>query len=113
MFPGKINPKQMEKMMKRMGIKVDEIDAQQVIIKCPDKDIIINNPSVVRTNVQGQDMFQISGKISESVSDASVEINEDDIKMVAEQAKVSDEKARRALEESNGDIAEAIMKLKG
>jgi len=113
MLPRGLNPKRMEKMMKRMGIKVDEIDASQVIIKCADKDIVIDEPSVVRTNVQGQDMFQISGKISESVSEASIEINEDDVKMVAEQAKVSEEKARKALEESNGDIAEAILKLKG
>jgi len=34
------------------------------------------------------------------------------VNMVSEQAQVSEEEARKALEETNGDIAEAIMKLK-
>jgi len=29
MFPGAINPKQMQTMMKRMGIKMEEIDAEE------------------------------------------------------------------------------------
>ena len=45
---------------------------------------------------------------------AKVEIGEDDVKLVMQQAGVSDESlARSALEETNGDIAEAILKLKG
>lgn len=113
MFPGKINPRQMEKMMKRMGIKVDEIDARQVIIKCADKDILIDNPQVVKTNLQGQDSFQISGDVrEESIGEVKLEISAEDVKMVAEQAKVSEAKARAALEKANGDIAQAIMDLK-
>ncbi|MFH1126284.1 MAG: nascent polypeptide-associated complex protein [Candidatus Altiarchaeota archaeon] len=113
MFPGKRNPKQMEKMMNRMGIKVDEIDAQQVIIKCSDKVIIIDNPQVVKTKIQGQDSFQISGAVREESGEVKLEINAEDIKMVAEQAKVSEKKAREALEKANGDLAQAIMDLKG
>jgi len=114
MFPGKINPKQMEKMMKRMGIKVDEIDARQVIIKCGDRDIIIDNPQVARTNMQGHDSFQISGSVrEEAAGEVKLEINAEDVKLVALQAKVNEKKAREALEKANGDIAQAIMDLKG
>ncbi len=112
MIPGGMNPKQMKMMMKRMGIKMEEIDAEEVIIKCVDRDIRITEPQIVKTVVSGQQMFQISGKISEEKAEATVAIEEDDVKMVAEQAGVSDDKARKALEDAGGDIAEAIMKLR-
>ena len=43
-----------------------------------------------------------------------VSIEEEDVKLVMEKSGISDEaSAREALEESNGNIAEAILKLKG
>lgn len=108
-----INPRQMKQAMKRMGIHMDEINAESVVIKCADKDIIIENPQVVKTVMQGQTMFQISGNVKEQTGEVKVEISDEDVKMVAEQANVSEEKAKIALEESMGDIAGAIMKLKG
>ena len=41
------------------------------------------------------------------------EISEEDVALVAEQAGVSLEEARRALEETGGDIAAAILRLQG
>ncbi len=108
-----INPRQMKQAMKKMGIHMDEINAESVVIKCTDKDIVIENPQVVKTVMQGQTMFQISGNIKEQVGEVKVEVSDEDIMMVAEQANVSEDTARTALEESNGDIAGAIMKLKG
>ncbi len=113
MLPTGVNPKQMKKMMKRMGIKLDEINAEEVIIRCVDRDIVIKNPQVVKTNVSGQEMFQVVGDVSEEAGEVALDISEDDVKMVAEQAGVSEEKAREVLEETNGDLAEAIMRLKG
>ncbi len=112
MMPGGMNPKQMKKMMKRMGVKMDEIDAEEVVIRCVDKEIRITSPQVVKTIVSGQEMFQISGDVSEEEGDVSIEIEDDDVTMVAEQAGVSEEKARAALENAGGDLAEAIMELK-
>ena len=115
MFPGGINPRQMKQMMRRFGIKVDEIDADTVIILSGDKKIIIENPQVMKTIMQGQEMYQIvGGKIREEHgTEIKIEIEEDDVKMVAEQANVSLDRAREALEETKGDIAEAIIRLKG
>ena len=102
----KINPRQMEKMMRQMGVKQEEIDASEVIIKTKDKTITIKNPQVSKVNMMGQESFQISGEIEEST------ISEEDIKTVAEQSNVSLKEAKEALEKTNGDLAEAILILK-
>ncbi|MEM3839251.1 MAG: nascent polypeptide-associated complex protein [Candidatus Micrarchaeaceae archaeon] len=109
-----IDPSQLKKMMERMGIKSSEIDAKRVIIESAEGDIIIDEPQVMLIEAQGTKSFQITGSVTERrSSEAKVEISEDDIKIVKEQSGVSDDKlVREALEESNGNIAEAILKLK-
>lgn len=111
-----MNAKQMEKVMKQMGIQQEQIDADEVIIKSADKEIVVSNPQVVKVNVGGQETFQISGEISErekstEPTEPKEKFSEDDIQMVAQQSGSSLEDARAALVET-GDIAEAIMKLK-
>jgi len=108
MIPG-LNPKDLQKAMKKMGIKQEEIPAEEVIIKCADKNIVIKNPSVSKVNAMGQETFQIAG--GEIIEETS-SISDDDVKTVAEQAKVSEDKAREALEKSDGDLAKAILELK-
>lgn len=110
MFPG-INPRDMQKAMKRLGIKQEEVDAELVIIKTPDKDLVIKNPHVSRVNMMGQETFQIVGDITEVDKDGKTELNEDDITTVIEQANCSREEALKALEENHGNLAEAILKL--
>ena len=111
MFPG-VNPRQMQQMMRKMGIQQQEINATEVIIKTADKEIIITNPSVAKVNMMGQETFQISGEINERSISTSPEISEEDIKTVMEQANVSHAAAKKAIEEANGDLAKAIMNLK-
>lgn len=108
MFPG-INPRQMQQAMKKMGIQQVEIPATEVIIRTAEKDIVITEPSVSKVNMMGQETFQISGRINER--EKTAEISEDDIKTVAEQAKVSLDEAESALKKANGDIAQAILEL--
>ncbi len=107
MFPG-MNPKDLQKAMKKLGIKQEEIDATEVIIKCPDKDLIIRNPQVSKVNAMGQETLQITGDIEER---SAQKFTEDDVKTVASQAKVSEAKAREALEKNNGDLAKSILEL--
>jgi len=104
----KINPKQLEKMARKMGIQSTEIDAEEVIIRTKKKEIIITNPQVSKVNMAGQDTFQISGDIEEK--DQS-EFSEEDLRLIVEQTGASPQEAAEALEET-GDIAKAIMKLK-
>jgi nascent polypeptide-associated complex subunit alpha len=112
MIPGGMNPKNMKKLMKKMGIKSEEIDAVQVIISCVDKQIIIDEPSVIRTLVQGQEMFQVQGTVRQEESDDQVQISQDDVELVAAQSGVGHERALQALEAAGGDIAQAIIDLK-
>ena len=111
MFPG-MNPRKMQAAMKQMGIKQVEIPATEVIIKTEEKDIIISNPSVQKVNMMGQENFQISGEITERELSTTPDISEEDVKTVMEQTGKSEEEAKAAIEEAEGDLAEAIMKLK-
>lgn len=104
----KISPRQMERMMKQMGMHMSHIDAEEVIIKTSDKEIVISNPEVSKINVMGQETFQITGEISERPRE---EFSEEDVEMVSEQAGVSLEEAKKMLKETK-DIAEAILRLK-
>jgi nascent polypeptide-associated complex subunit alpha len=104
-----INPKLMKQAMKKMGVKQEEIDASRVIIEGHDKKIIINNPSVVKINMMGKDSFQISGDVSEEELE---KFNLEDVKTVVSQAGCSEEDAKIALENNDGDIAAAIISFK-
>lgn len=104
----RINPRQMEKMMKQMGLQTQEIPAEEVIIKGPEKTLVISNPQVTRINAMGQDTFQIIGEVSEQCIE---KFSEDDVKMVMDQTGASHAEARKALEQT-GDLAEAIIKIK-
>lgn len=111
MFPG-LNPRKMQQMMKQLGIQSVEIPATEVIIKTPDKNLVIENPQVSKVNMMGQETFQIVGEIREEKEPTAPEISEEDIQTVREQTGAEEKTARRALEETQGDLAEAILKLK-
>lgn len=104
------------RMMQRMGMETKEIkDVLEVVIKTTDKNIIIEEPNVMSLVMDRQKIFQVIGgnQREEAPEQDTVEISENDIKIVAEQANVDAEEARRALEESEGDLARAIVLLKG
>ncbi|KAA0003298.1 MAG: nascent polypeptide-associated complex protein [Spirochaetes bacterium] len=102
-----VDPRQLKKMMQRMGMSVEEIEnVEEVVIKTPDREYIFRDAEVTVMNVKGQKTYQISGK-PEIVEKAS----EEDAKLVAEKTGKSIEEAKKALEEANGDIAQAIINL--
>lgn len=106
-----IDPKKMQGMMKQMGIKQEEVQASKVTIEKDDgSKIVINNPSVQKIIMQGNESFQIAGDISEESAEL---FSDDDIKTVMEKTECDEDTARKALEKSNGDLAEAIMELSG
>jgi len=107
-----IDPRTLAKAMKRMGVSQIEIPAEEVIIRTAEKEFVIANPTVMKVSMMGEESFQISGQVSERESETKVEITDEDIQTVVSQANCTEDKARETLEECNGDIAEAILKLK-
>jgi len=106
---GKINPRQMKQLMRQMGMKMEELNAEEVIIRTKDRIIRITEPEIAVITAQGQKSYQISGK--ESVEEKSSEISAEDIELVVQQTGVSREEAQLALERTKGDLAEAILQL--
>ncbi|MEM4272536.1 MAG: nascent polypeptide-associated complex protein [Candidatus Bilamarchaeaceae archaeon] len=103
---GGMDPRQMQKMMRHMGISSQEIAAERVIIEAGEERIIIEPAQVVKITMQGQSSFQVSGTARSEAA-----LREEDISLVMEKANVSREKAAAALKSSGGDIAEAILQL--
>ena len=110
MIPGKINPRQMNQMMRRLGISVKNIDnVEKIIIQTDSKEYIFENAEVSVMEAQGQKTYQIIG--NPIIKEISEDTPKEDIKLVMDQTGKSEEEAKKALKESNGDIAEAILKL--
>ena len=117
----RMDSRRARRMMKQMGMKMDELgDVHTVILQGKNREIVIEGPAVTSINVQGQKMYQIAGgKETERKPQAEaapaeeepLEIPEEDILLVAQQANVGIEKARAALEQSGGDLAQAILML--
>jgi nascent polypeptide-associated complex subunit alpha len=130
----------MRRKLQSQGIdNMENIESHRVIIKSVDKDIIIENPQVIRLKQQGVTIHQIIGEpiereltnseeeintetfkepideetdekiLEEDISE--LDINQQDINLVATQANVSEQEAKKALEDADGDLARAILNL--
>lgn len=105
--------RQSRRMLEKMGLNLEEIpDVEEVVIKTKEKDLIIKAPQVSKIKSKGIDMYQILGNDIEEIIKETSKINEEDIILVSQQANVSSEVAKNALEETDGDLAQAILKLK-
>ena len=117
----RMDSRRARRMMKQMGMNMNELgDIKRVILQSDEREIIIEDPQVTSINVQGTKMYQIAGgRESEGKprtrvvepKEAQIAIPEEDILLVAQQANVSIEVARKSLEDSEGDLAQAIIKL--
>ncbi len=116
---GGLNPRKMEQMMKQMGIDVEEIDAEEVIIRTPDHDLVFDGADVTKMDAQGQETYQIIGDPEEveagsaggEADSAEPAIPDEDVDLVAERADVGEDAAREALIANDGDLAGAIADL--
>lgn len=119
----KLSPRELRRLQSKMlqGLDLKNYGiANEVIINFNEKKIIIRSPSITSLKLEGEQVFQvIGGEISEETTipleekeEIALEIKEDDIILVAQQANVSMEEAKKALQETNGDLAKAILLLK-
>jgi nascent polypeptide-associated complex subunit alpha len=116
MLPGAgMNPKQLKQMqraMKQMGMDNKDVKGvTEVVIKFKTKEIVIKSPKVNLMDFMGQQTYQVSGKIEEKKIEAELVIPEDDVELVSNQTGVTKEKALETLKETEGDLAEAILRL--
>ena len=105
-----LRPQEMAKALRRMGIAQVEIPAKEVIFRCDNKDIIIENPQISKFNIMGQETYQVIGKAVEHSH--QTEISEEDITTVVEQTGADSNTVRDAITRHNGDLAAAILDLK-
>lgn len=113
MMPNRMNARQLNQMMKRFGINVKTIDnVEKVVIQTDTKEYVFDDAEVSVMEAQGQKTFQITGEptVKNRGGDSEETLNED-IKLIMEQTGRSEADARKTLKETNGDIAEAILKL--
>jgi nascent polypeptide-associated complex subunit alpha len=107
----KMDNRNARRMMDRMGINMKEIEGvEEVVIKTKDKEIHVRNASVSEVTAQGTKVFQVAGEVEE-VEIEKASFSDEDVLLVQQQAGVSRERAVAALEESQGEVARAILKL--
>lgn len=122
-----MSPRQLERMMKKMGIEQKELEGvKEVVIRFADKEWVIDKAQVVMIKQAGVDSYQVTGPRRErelgrtspekeaggvpqkKVTDIPVE----DAALVASQTGTTIEAAMEALKENDGDLAAAILKLR-
>jgi nascent polypeptide-associated complex subunit alpha len=112
----RINPREAKRMMQRMGMGLEEMPGVlKVTIMLKGKNLVIPDPQVTIMKVSGETIYQVMGVAQEEriESETKVIISEEDAQLVAAQAGVNIDVAKKALESSKGDLAQAIMMLKG
>lgn len=118
MLPGRMNSREMRRMMAQMGIKAtDMTDVTKVTLHGQDKNYLIMNAKVTLIEAQGEKSFQITGqmkevpKASKPQAPSEPSFPEDDIKLVVDQTGVSRAVAIEALSKAEGEVAQAIINL--
>lgn len=113
--------RELERYLKRMGIKMEEVDASYVEIGLRNGDIIrIEGPTIALIKMPNKlYIYQVQAP------EASIKLKkpaqprqaqgytptDEDIALVMEQAGATREEAEQALKEANGDLVQAVMIL--
>jgi nascent polypeptide-associated complex subunit alpha len=123
---GRVNPRQMKQAMRKMGISTEDLtDVQEIIILTKTKEYVFKEAEVTIMTVQGQKTFQVVGEPEVRprsaatakpgtialASPAEAGLPEEDITLVMDQTGATREKAIEALKATDGQPAEAILKI--
>ena len=111
----KMSPRNAKRMMQKMGMNMGEMpEVEEVIFRSSTKELVVENPQVAVIDMGGQKIFQVTGQVTERTlegEDEPLQIAEEDAQLVADQTGKTLEDAKRALEQSDGDLAKAILLL--
>jgi nascent polypeptide-associated complex subunit alpha len=125
---GGFDPRKMQQMMDQFGIDLTEIDAEEVVIKTADEELVFTDAEVQKMDAQGQATYQIIGSPEsrprgEGSADAEAEtdaggdaggsssVEPQDVEIVAQRTGATEDQAREALEATDGDLAAAVERL--
>ncbi len=124
MLPGgPRNQRQMEQMMRRLGMSSEEMPGvEEVVVRTATKEHVFRAPEVTILTVQGVRTYQIVGTPEIRARGAAPPSAggspaapagppEEDVRLVMEQANVSREEAVEALTSAHGEPAEAILQI--
>ncbi|GGP21480.1 NagC family transcriptional regulator [Thermocladium modestius] len=132
-----INPNELRKMLKRMGVgnlNVEELSAAKVVIYLRNGSVLeVPNPNVAAIKMQGMVIYQVQASERDVKATSSPQqqaapaqssiimgrpptapepaVSEDDVRLIMDQTGATRDEAVKALRESGGDLAEAILKL--
>src|SRR2546427_2224315 len=108
---GRINPREADRMMKRMGMQVTQLDdVTLVIMEGPTRRIIIEGPEVATVTVQGQTIYQVGGG-SVRTESVAVQTSVEDASLVAGQAGGLVGEVTNVVESSRGGLSQARLLL--
>lgn len=115
----RMNDRQMKQAMKKMGIKQSSVDdVQEVVIRTKSSEIVIRNAEVIYVEMGGTRSYQISGReevravgAAPEGEETPVSFPEEDVELVMSQTGCDRDKAIAALAATDGQPAEAIVKL--
>lgn len=102
----KMDDRRIQEAMKKLNLKVREVKAEEVIIKCKDKNIIVSKPEIMIADMMGREVYQITGEVSESTR-----MSEQDVQLVMEKTGKDRDTVVKTLERLDHDLAKAIMEL--
>ncbi|MHB8632427.1 MAG: nascent polypeptide-associated complex protein [Thermoplasmatota archaeon] len=139
MPPAGIDPRQMARMMRSMGIDVRDIGpVDEVVVRTASRDYVFRKPQVSIMKAQGQETWQVVGTPStverpsksaaaaapaagvapaaarpavSAAPRAALDIPAEDVEMVASQTGCTKAAALAALQACDGDLAKAILHL--
>jgi nascent polypeptide-associated complex subunit alpha len=127
---GGLNPRKMQQMMEQMGVDFEELDTTEVVMRLEDgTELHFDSPDVNKIVAQGQETYQVVGEPQEreGTGDAGggaesadegdggeagdQAIPDADVEIVAQRTGASEDTAREALEDADGDLAAAVERL--
>jgi len=125
---GGLNPRKMKQMMEQMGIDIEDIEAEEVVIRTADEDLVFDDAEVQLMDAQGQQTYQIVGEPQSRERGAGGEASSDesgaeaadagddgipqaDVEIVSQRTGATEDDAREALEATDGDLAAAVERL--
>ncbi|MEM0356436.1 MAG: hypothetical protein QXD03_01600 [Candidatus Anstonellales archaeon] len=98
----KLDPKQLNALIRSMGGRVETLSAPKVIIYKEDRPIALINAQITKINVQNQTSYMIVCDREE------LEPKEDELELIMSMKNVSRDQAYELFKKSNGDLSKIL-----